>query len=73
MDNPVTQDSLPAERFDLRHPCHTQGRELAVTIGTINEKPFTNVIPNQPTILYYGGNGTPLQYSCLENPMDGGA
>ena len=26
------------------------------------------------TRLYYGeGNGTPLQYSCLENPMDGGA
>ena len=33
------------------------------------------------TILYYTlvnctigeGNGTPLQYSCLENPMDGGA
>ena len=24
--------------------------------------------------LYSGeGNGTPLQYSCLENPMDGGA
>ena len=24
--------------------------------------------------LYHGeGNGTPLQYSCLENPMDGGA
>ena len=24
--------------------------------------------------LSYGeGNGTPLQYSCLENPMDGGA
>ena len=21
----------------------------------------------------YTGNGTPLQYSCLENPMDGGA
>ena len=27
-----------------------------------------------PTIAYFGeGNGTPLQYSCLENPMDGGA
>ena len=28
------------------------------------------------TTLYVGngeGNGTPLQYSCLENPMDGGA
>ena len=25
-------------------------------------------------ILLFGeGNGTPLQYSCLENPMDGGA
>ena len=23
---------------------------------------------------YFGeGDGTPLQYSCLENPMDGGA
>ena len=25
------------------------------------------------TILFGEGNGTPLQYSCLENPMDGGA
>ena len=23
--------------------------------------------------IYEGGNGNPLQYSCLENPMDGGA
>ena len=29
---------------------------------------------NIPSYLYVGeGNGTPLQYSCLENPMDGGA
>ena len=51
MDNPVTQASLPAERFDPRHPCHTQGRELAAIIGTTNEKLFTNIIPNLPTIL----------------------
>ena len=26
------------------------------------------------TVLNTGeGNGTPLQYSCLENPLDGGA
>ena len=50
MDNPVTQASLSAERFDLRHPCHTQGRELAV-IGKTNEKPSTNIILKQPTIL----------------------
>ena len=29
---------------------------------------------NQSSIpLFREGNGTPLQYSCLENPMDGGA
>ena len=46
----VTQASLSAERFDLRDPCHTQGKELAAIIGTTNEKPSTNIIPNQPTI-----------------------
>ena len=51
MDNPVTQASLSAERFDLRQPCPTQGRELAAIIDTTNEKPFTNKIPNQSTIL----------------------
>ena len=50
-DNPVTQAGLSAERFDLKHPCHTQGRELAAIIGTTNEKPFTIIIPNQPIIL----------------------
>ena len=26
-----------------------------------------------PTFRFREGNGTPLQYSCLENPMGGGA
>ena len=26
-----------------------------------------------PSFCIGEGNGTPLQYSCLENPMDGGA
>ena len=26
-----------------------------------------------PRLVLGEGNGTPLQYSCLENPMDGGA
>ena len=33
-------------------------------VGTEN---FTSNVPSEE------GNGTPLQYSCLENPMDGGA
>ena len=47
----------------------------------MNEHNFIpNLIPDGnssiKTILGIGiaeGNGTPLQYSCLENPIDGGA
>ena len=63
MGNPVTQTSLPAESFDLRHPCHTQGRELAAIIDTTNEKPFTNIIPNQPTILII--SNLPKEFTLL--------
>jgi hypothetical protein len=31
------------------------------------------VVKNPPANASREGNGTPLQYSCLENPMDGGA
>ena len=60
MDNPVTQASLPAERFDLRHSYHTQGRELAAIIGTTNENSFTNIIPNRHTILTISQKNLPL-------------
>ena len=30
-------------------------------------------IKKTPASFNREGNGTPLQYSCLENPMDGGA
>ena len=33
--------------------------------------PTFNDVASSPIMTY--GNGTPLQYSCLENPMDGGA
>ena len=36
--------------------------------------PENDININQLGYLWYGeGDGTPLQYSCLENPMDGGA
>ena len=35
---------------------------------------FIHIPKVKLTSNFYGeGNGTPLQYSCLENPMDGGA
>ena len=63
MDNPVTQASLSAERFDLRHPCPTQGRELAAIIDTTNEKPFANIIPNQPTMLIISSSPKEFAFS----------
>ena len=48
--------------------------------STISEQNiFQNFLSLSPgyiqflTITCSEGNGTPLQYSCLENPMDGGA
>ena len=40
---------------------------------TANEAEYTFLYLFVNTISSSGeGNGTPLQYSCLENPMDGG-
>ena len=40
--------------------------------GYTSEQPYsTNLCTPLPS--NREGNGTPLQYSCLENPMDGGA
>ena len=63
MDNPVTQASLSAERFDLKHPCPTQSRVLAAIIDTTNEEPFTNIIPNQPTILIISNSPKEFAFS----------
>ena len=63
MDNPVTQASLSAERFDLRHPCPTQSRELAAVIDTTNEKPFTNISPNQPIVLIISNSPKEFAFS----------
>ena len=55
--------SLSAERFDPRHSCHTQGRELAAIIDATNEKPFTNIIPNQPSILIISNSPKEFAFS----------
>ena len=39
--------------------------------GSDSKEPACNV--GDPSLIPGKGNGNPLQYSCLENPMDGGA
>ena len=63
MDNPVTQASLSAEKFDKKPPCPTQSRELAAIIDTTNEEPFTNIIPNKHTILIISNSPKEFAFS----------
>ena len=53
----------------LSHPYMTTGKTIALTRRTFVGK-VMSLLFNR---LSRGGSGNPLQYSCLENPMDGGA
>ena len=57
----------------LSHPYMTTGKTITLTrwifVGKVKSLLFNMLLGSS----YGEGNGTPLQYSCLENPMDGGA
>ena len=46
-------------------PCSSVGKESASSAGDPSSIPESERSPGE-------GNGNPLQYSCLENPMDRG-
>ena len=47
-------------------PGGPDGKESACNAGDLGSLPGSGRSPGE-------GTGNPLQYSCLENPMDGGA
>ena len=47
-------------------PGGSDGKEFACNVGDLGSIPGLGRFPE-------GGHGNPLQYSCLENPMDRGA
>ena len=53
---------MPARGF----PGRSNGKESACNAGDLGSIPGLERSPGE-------GNGNPLQYSCLENPMDRGA
>ena len=57
----------------LPHPYMTTGKTIALTRWTFVGKVMSLVFNMLSRLVIGEGNGTPLQYSCLENPMDGGA
>ena len=50
----------------IRLPQWLDGKKSSCNAGDVGSIPGTGRSPG-------GGNGNPLQYSCLENPMDRGA
>ena len=48
-------------------------KTIALTIWTVVNKMMSLLFNMLSSFVIGEGNGTPLQYSCLENPMDGGA
>ena len=47
-------------------PGASEGKASARNVGNLGSIPESGRSPGE-------GNGNPFQYSCLENPMDGGA
>ena len=62
---PWRRDRLPTPVF-LGFPGGSEGKESARSVRDLGSIPGLGRSPGE-------GNGNPLQYSCLENPMDGGA
>ena len=52
--------------FDANFPGGSDSKESACNARDLGLIPGLGRSPTE-------GNGNPLQYSCLENPMDGGA
>ena len=57
---------LPSAGEEEGFPGGSYGKESACNAGDLGSIPGSGRSPGE-------ANGTPLQYSCLENPMDGGA
>ena len=57
----------------LSHPYMTTGKNIALTRWTLVGKVMSLLYNTLSWLVIREGNGTPLQYSCLENAMDGAA
>ena len=57
----------------LSHSYMTTGKTIGLTRWTFVGKVISLLFNMLSRLVMGEGNGNPLQYSCLENPMDGGA
>ena len=59
--------------IQLTHLYITTGNTIVLTLQTFVSKVMSLLFNMLSRFVIGEGNGTPLQYSCLENPMDRGA
>ena len=57
--------------LQLSHPYMTTGKTIALPRQTFLDKVMSLLFNMLSRLVIAEGNGTLLQYSCLENPMDG--
>ena len=57
----------------ISHPYVTTGKTIALTRWTFVTNVKSLLFDMLSRLVIGEGNGNPLQYSCLENPMDAGA
>ena len=62
---PLITTNLSMVLFVWGFPCGSAGKEYTCNVGDLGSIPGLGRSPGD-------GNGNPLQYSCLENPMDRG-
>ena len=58
--------SIRKVKIELLHVIGSEVKASACNVGDLGSIPGSGRFPGE-------GNGNPLQYSCLENPTDGGA
>ena len=63
---PFTRESWEFFHLDKDFPCGSDGKASVYNVGDLGSIPGLGRSPGE-------GNGNPLQYYCLENPMDRGA
>ena len=68
MEPTLTDTNVKAREFDCQHgfPGGAEVKASDCKVGDWGSIPGLGRSPGE-------GNDNPLQYSCLENPMDGGA
>ena len=63
---PLSTGRIDEHKVILDFPGGSDGKASAYNVGDLGSIPGSGRSPGE-------GNGTPLEYSCLENPMDRGA